>query len=135
MNIAAITGPSGAGKSTLITKLIPRYLAQGHRVACIKHTHHPLNEEDRGDTARFRAAGANPVLLAREGEAVIFDRDTTRRVHYTHPQDLLAYVDDANIVLIEGFKHTNAWPQLTITDDARPTVDQALEQLAHLWTP
>ena len=125
MKALAITGLSGAGKSTLITRLIQHYLANGKRVGCIKHTHHPLNEEDRGDTGRFRAAGAEPVLLARDGEAVIFDREGTRRVTYTTPRDLLAHFD-TDIVLIEGFKDSPDFPHLPITADRRLTLEQAL---------
>jgi molybdopterin-guanine dinucleotide biosynthesis protein B len=131
MKVAAITGSSGAGKSTLILRLIEHYRAAGQRVGCIKHTHHPLNEEDRGDTGRFRAAGAEPVLLAREGEAVIFDRNGTRRVHYTSPRDLLTHFD-TDIVLIEGFKDSGEFPRLHIDPDRRPTLEEALAALEAL---
>src|SRR5215212_9393425 len=64
MHVAAFIGASRSGKTTLIAELIGRYVAAGLRVGAIKHTHHALNEENRGDTALFRAAGAEPVILA-----------------------------------------------------------------------
>ena len=72
MRVAAVTGLSGSGKTTLIEALIRFYVARGERVAAIKHTHHALNGENRGDTARFLAAGAEPVILAGDREAMIW---------------------------------------------------------------
>ena len=103
MKIEAFAGPSDTGKTTRIVARIREYVAQGKRVGAIKHTHHPVNEENRGDTARFRAAGADPVILAGSGEAVIFRGEATSRVRYTEPEELLVHLD-VDAVLIEGFK-------------------------------
>ena len=132
MKVAAITGFSGSGKTTLITRLIERYTGEGLRVGAIKHTHHPLNEEDRGDTGRFRAAGADPVILARTGEAVMFSGAGTRRIAYERPGDLLAYFD-TDIVLVEGFKELGEWPKISISADARPTVAELAANLDRIW--
>jgi molybdopterin-guanine dinucleotide biosynthesis protein B len=104
MRIEQFGGWSDSGKTTRIVELIARYVAEGRRVAAIKHTHHPLNDEDRGDTAKFRAAGANPVILAGEGEAVLFDGEKTSRIAFTEPEELLARLT-ADVVMIEGFKN------------------------------
>jgi len=133
MRVAAVTGWSGSGKTTLLTQLIARYVHEGFRVAAIKHTHHPLNEERRGDTARLEAAGAEPVIFAREGEAVIFHRDRISRSAYVAPADLLIHLDGAEIVLVEGFKQFDAWPRIEIDGDARPTVDEAAAILDKIW--
>ena len=132
MKVAAITGFSGSGKTTLIRGLIERYTSAGLRVGAIKHTHHQLNEEDRGDTGRFRAAGADPVILAREGEAVIFSSAGTRRVAYDKPRDLLTYFA-TDIVLVEGFKELGEWPKVSISADARPTVAELAMNLDRIW--
>ena len=132
MRVAAITGFSGAGKTTLIEQLIARYVGQGLRVGAIKHTHHHLNEENRGDTARFRAAGADPVILAGPGQAVIFTPAGTNRVAYERPRDLLAHFDH-DVVLVEGFKELGDWPKISISDEARPTVEELAVNLDRIW--
>ena len=125
MHAVAITGWSGTGKTTLIVELIARLVARGMRVAAIKHTHHALNDRDEGDTARFRNAGADPVILAGDGEAIA----RGARVTYDDPRDLLAHIDGADIVLIEGFKSYNGWPRIEApvsTDDAMTILDRIL---------
>lgn len=128
MLVAALTGSSGAGKTTLIERLIRHYLAEGNRVGAIKHTHHPLNEENRGDTARFRAAGADPVLLAGAGEAVVFASDGVSRVTWSHPRDLLG-IFDCDLVLVEGFHALGDWPQILIDAASRPGLEELVSEL------
>ena len=99
-----MSGPSGSGKTTRLVELIRTAVAAGRSVGAIKHTHHPLNEENRGDTARFLAAGAKPVILAGDGEAVIFDGTTTKRVAYMGKPELLAMLT-TDLVVVEGFKN------------------------------
>lgn len=134
MRVAAITGVSGAGKTTLIVELIRRYVAEGTRVGAIKHTHHPLNEEHRGDTGRFRDAGADPVLLAGGGQAVVFASGGTWRVPYARPFDLLRHLD-AEIVLVEGFQELGEWPKVAIEAASRPTAEELARELDKIWAP
>jgi molybdopterin-guanine dinucleotide biosynthesis protein B len=129
VKVAAITGRSGSGKTTLIVELIRRFAAEGRSVGAIKHTHHPLNEEHRGDTARFLDAGARPVLLASAGEAVIFGENAPRRVRFASPAELLTHFA-VDIVLVEGFARFGDWPRLEIDRDHRLTADEAL---ARIW--
>jgi molybdopterin-guanine dinucleotide biosynthesis protein B len=132
-NVAAFTGASGAGKTTLICAVIAHYAARGVRVAAIKHTHHPLNHEHRGDTARFLDAGAERVLLAGEAEAVVFSTEPPYRVAYAAPADLLRNVSGAAIVFIEGFKHYDGWPRIEVRQEARPSVAAILLSLEDAW--
>lgn len=99
-----MSGPSGSGKTTRLVELIREHVAAGRTVGAIKHTHHPLNEEHRGDTAKFLAAGARPVILAGDGEAVVFDGASTRRVAYADRQELLVHFT-TDVVVVEGFKN------------------------------
>jgi molybdopterin-guanine dinucleotide biosynthesis protein MobB len=133
MNVAAVVGRSGSGKTTLIVELIRRYAALGQRVGAIKHTHHPVNHERRGDTFRFEQAGAEPVVLASSGDAVIFRRHGTERASYGRERDLLAHFTDVHIVLVEGFKDSDAWPKVTIDAHVRPTVETVMNQLDVMW--
>ena len=80
-------------------------------MAAIKHTHHPLNDERKGDTALFLSAGALPVILAGDQEAIIFDSHWSEHARYQTPFDLLHFMN-AGIVLVEGFKNFGGWPRL-----------------------
>ncbi len=125
MRVAALVGPSGSGKTTLVVELIRRFVTEGRTVGAIKHTHHPLTDVNRGDTAAFVAAGARPVILAGDREAVIYG-DRTRRIPYRSPSDLLGHFE-TDIVLIEGFKHFSGWERVEVRPGT--TVDKVLEAL------
>lgn len=133
MKVAAITGFSGAGKTTLIVALIRRFAAAGARVGAIKHTHHVLNEEHRGDTGAFLDAGAEPVVLAGKGEAVVFRHGGTMRVPYDGERELLQQFGDDDIIFVEGFKSSDAWPQVGLSRERRMSVEEAAEILDRIW--
>ena len=131
MRVAAITGSSGVGQDDADHAADRALRRRGTRVGAIKHTHHPLNEENRGDTAASaRRRGAGDSRGA--GEAVIFRASGTARVRYERPRDLLEHFDH-DIVLIEGFKELGDWPKVSISDDARPTVDELAANLDRIW--
>ncbi len=130
MRVAAFVGPSKSGKTTIITALIRRFVTEGRSVSAIKHTHHPLNEERRGDTGAFLEAGASPVIFAGDREAVIFDHAGTRRIAYASPADLLKHVG-TDIVLVEGFKSATDWLRITTPI----SVEEATLKLRVAWQP
>ena len=133
MKVAALIGHSGSGKTTALVALTQHFVSRGQTVGAIKHTHHRLNEEDRGDTAKLRHAGADPVLLAgNSGEAVVFSSGGTRRVRYHEPRDLLAQCP-TDIVFVEGFKAYEGWPKIELTVDERKSPDELLEILDRIW--
>jgi molybdopterin-guanine dinucleotide biosynthesis protein B len=131
MRVAALVGPSGSGKTTLVVELIRRFVTEGRAVGAIKHTHHPLTDVNRGDTAAFVAAGARPVLLAGDREAVMYG-DTARRIPYRSPFDLLAYFE-TDIVLIEGFKDFSGWERVEVRPGT--SVDEVVEALRRTESP
>jgi molybdopterin-guanine dinucleotide biosynthesis protein MobB len=133
MKVAAITGVSGAGKTTLIVSLIRRFADGGMRVGAIKHTHHVLNEEHRGDTGRFLDAGAEPVVFAGKGEAVVFRREGTVRIGFEDERELLQQFGDDQIVLVEGFKDSEAWPKVELSSESRMSADDASAILDRIW--
>ncbi|SRR6266536_5868407 len=133
MKVAAITGFSGAGKTTLIVALIRRFVAAGARAGAIKHTHHVLNEEHRGDTGAFLDAGAEPVVFAGNGEAVVFRHGGTMRVSYGDERELLQQFGDDDLVLVEGFKSSDAWPQIGLSSERRMSVEEAAAILDRIW--
>jgi molybdopterin-guanine dinucleotide biosynthesis protein B len=95
----------------LICALVRRFVASGARVAAIKHTHHDLNEGRGGDTGQFLDAGAEPVILAGNDEAVVFTRTGITRVPFSDPRELLP---EADFVLVEGFKHYKGWLRIGV---------------------
>jgi len=133
MRVAAITGVSGAGKTTLIVALIRRFVAAGERVGAIKHTHHVLNEERRGDTGAFLDAGAEPVVFAGNGEAVVFRHNGVARAQYADERELLQFFGGDDVVLIEGFKSSEAWPKVELGSERRLSADEAAAILDRIW--
>ena len=132
MRVAAVTGPSKSGKTTLLTALIQYFVARGDRVGAIKHTHHPLNERIEGDTARLAAAGGEPVILAGEGEAVVFRGSNAERIRYEDPKELLEILG-TDIVFIEGFKSLTRWPRIELDTRSRVSVSEAVALLEDRW--
>ncbi len=132
MKVVAFAGDSGSGKTTAIAALIRHFVSAGQSVGAIKHTHHPINEEDRGDTATFRRAGAEPVILASAGEAVLFSGEARQRITFNDPRGLLRHFD-TDIVLIEGFKTLDAWPRVELDSQHRRTTQELLAILDRIW--
>ena len=133
MKVAAITGVSGAGKTTLIVALIRRFVAAGERVGAIKHTHHVLNEERRGDTGAFLDAGAEPVVFAGNGEAVVFRHNGVARSRYADERELLQFFGGDDVVLVEGFKSSESWPKVELGSERRLSADEAAAILDRIW--
>lgn len=134
MNVVAFVGASGSGKTTAIATLIRHFVDEGKTVGAIKHTHHDLNEENRGDTAEFRRAGAKPVIFAQDNEAVVFSDAAPRRLRFDDPQHLLREFA-TDIVIIEGFKSVDAWPRVELSSERYRTTEELLAILDRIWRP
>jgi molybdopterin-guanine dinucleotide biosynthesis protein B len=107
-----ITGWSGSGKTTLLTRLIPLLVAQGLRVATLKHAHHAFDVDQPGkDSWEHRKAGASQVIVS----------SARRWVHMNEVREgdeaslafLLTRVTPCDLVLIEGYK-SEAHPKLEV---------------------
>lgn len=104
MRVFGIAGRSGSGKTTLIEAMIPVFAKRGLSVNVIKHSHHDLElEPPHKDSARFRRAGAQEVMVASPYRYAI--------VHELHKQpepglqEQLARLAPAHLTLVEGFKN------------------------------
>ena len=108
MKIFGLIGWSGSGKTTLIRKLIPELISHGYRVSTMKHTHHNFDIDKPGkDSHEHRVAGASQVLITGTERWALLNEN--RDQPEPHIEELLARMDDVNLVLIEGFKsHSHA---------------------------
>ncbi len=103
--VISIVGHSGSGKTTLVEKLIRELVAQGYRVATIKHAHHKVDLDTPGkDSFRYKDAGAAmSMLLTRDQLQLVADAKVERE-----PEQLARrYYVDMNVVLAEGFSNTS----------------------------
>ena len=97
--ILGFAGYSGSGKTPLIEKLIPILTGAGLRLAVAKHDAHGFDLDREGkDTARFAAAGAAMTLIASPAGAACME-GCGRTL-----EELLAWVRDVDLVLVEGWK-------------------------------
>ena len=103
MKIFGLVGWSGSGKTTLVAKLLPELIGRGYSVSNMKHTHHNFDIDRKGkDSCEHRVAGATEVLLtsAKRWAMLHENRDAPE----PGIDDLLARMEDVDLVLIEGFK-------------------------------
>ena len=103
MKIFGLVGWSGSGKTTLVTKLLPELIGRGFSVSTMKHTHHNFDIDRKGkDSYEHRMAGATEVLLTGSKRWAILHEN--RDAPEPSIDDLLAHLEDVDLVLIEGFK-------------------------------
>jgi molybdopterin-guanine dinucleotide biosynthesis protein MobB len=117
--VVSIVGHSGSGKTTLLEKLIRELRQRGHRLAVIKHHHHPdLRLDTPGtDSWRFAQAGADHVALAGPHHVAHirrFDREATL-------EDVLSVVQDVDLILTEGYKSADA-PKIEVIRGESPLI-------------
>ncbi len=95
-------GHHDSGKTQLLSRLIPFLVDRGFRVGAIKHAPHLSTPEEPGtDSGALAAAGAEPVLLLGESDAVL----TWRRSPEEGIERLIARLfPDCDFVLVEGLK-------------------------------
>jgi molybdopterin-guanine dinucleotide biosynthesis adapter protein len=106
MRVIGLAGWSGAGKTTLLDRLIPALIARGLVVSTLKHAHHNFDIDRPGsDSWQFREAGVNEVLVASAGLWALM-RELRDEDEPALPE-LLARMDQVDLVLIEGFKREN----------------------------
>lgn len=106
--VVAVSGVKNSGKTTLITAMLPHLNAAGLKVATVKHDGHLFTSDPEGtDTGKHMAAGA--------WGTAIFDREKYKIVRQdpVDEKELIARFSDADLVLLEGFKHS-PWPKLEL---------------------
>ena len=105
---------SGTGKTTLLEQLIPLLIAQGQRVALVKHSHHDIEMDKPGkDSYRLRKAGASQVVLAGTHRSICFHEH--EQAHDSQLSEQLALLNTQNLdlVLVEGYRD-QAFPKIEL---------------------
>ncbi len=103
MKIFGLVGWSGSGKTTLVAKLLPELIGRGYSVSTMKHTHHNFDIDRKGkDSYEHRVAGATEVLITGTKRWAMLHEN--RDAPEPGIEDLLARMENVDLVLIEGFK-------------------------------
>ena len=114
--VMGFIGRSGSGKTTLAAAVLRVLAARGWRVCAVKDAHHHIDLDTPGkDTWRYRESGASRVILRTpERWAVLTETpDGAPGI-----DELLKETGDADIVLVEGFKHEGSFPKIDEPDFA-----------------
>ena len=101
--LISIIGRRNAGKTTLTVALAAEFVRRGKRVMTMKHAHHPVTTDTAGSDSwrHFHEGKAERVLLASPEGRVLFDRAPDL---YDPVALAKQYLDDADMILVEGFK-------------------------------
>ena len=103
MQIMGIVGWKNSGKTTLIVELVRNLTTRGLKVSTIKHAHHDFDIDQAGkDSYLHREAGAADVIIS-SGKRWAHMHEL-RGESEIDLADLLAHINGADLVLIEGFK-------------------------------
>lgn len=106
--VVAVSGVKNSGKTTLIEGLLPLLAQAGLRTAVIKHDGHRFQPDLPGtDSFRHREAGALAVGIFDEEKSMVIRNGPVTEQH------LIAQFQDADLILMEGFKHS-FWPKLEL---------------------
>ncbi len=98
-----ISGYKNSGKTTLITRLVPELVKRGYLVAVIKHDGHDFEPDVPGtDSFRHRQAGAYGTAVFSGSRMMI-----TKECAGVDEEMLAKAFPEADIILIEGLKHSN----------------------------
>lgn len=123
-----IVGWSGSGKTTLLESLIGGLGKLNLKVNVIKHSHHDVVlEPAHKDTARFRQAGAQEVLLASPYRVALV-RELRGQIEPSLVQ-LLQQLAPADLNLIEGYK----WAEIPKIEVWRPSLGKPALFPEDLW--
>ena len=105
MRVIGVAGWKNSGKTGLVERLVAAFTARGLIVSTIKHAHHGFDVDQPGaDSFRHRAAGAREVLVSSSRRwALMHEGDGDE----AGLRDLLAKLEPADLVIVEGFKNAS----------------------------
>jgi molybdopterin-guanine dinucleotide biosynthesis adapter protein len=102
--VVCIVGRSKVGKTTVLEGLIRELKSRGYRVGTIKHHSHAGFEVDQEgkDSWRHAQAGSDHVVVAAPDKVA----SIRRLEHELALEELVAGMNDVDIVLAEGYKRS-----------------------------
>ncbi|MFW2487793.1 molybdopterin-guanine dinucleotide biosynthesis protein B [Clostridium chromiireducens] len=107
--VIAISGIKNSGKTTIITRLIPRLINLGYKVATIKHDGHDFQGDVEGtDSYRHKEAGAYGTAVFSNSKFMIIKEQNN-----ISERELIEHFKEADIILLEGFKYSN-YPKIEV---------------------
>ena len=106
MKIFGIVGLKNSGKTYLLKQIISKLVSLKFRVASIKHAHHDFDiDKPNTDSYIHRQAGSKQVIISSSKRwAKIVELDDLKEKNLN---ELIAELNDPEIVLVEGFKNEN----------------------------
>ncbi len=131
MPIIAVVGSRKSGKTTAIEALVKGLTRKGYKVATVKHISEPdFTIDTKGkDTWRHTKAGALVTLSVAPNElAFIKKADTTK---YGLTEIVKHCEDEADIIILEGFRDLVAQNPLVPKVVAVKTMEEAKETSEH----
>ncbi|MDO5408860.1 MAG: molybdopterin-guanine dinucleotide biosynthesis protein B [Lachnospiraceae bacterium] len=109
--IFAISGYKNSGKTTLTVKLVAMLTEMGYQVATIKHDGHDFEPDVPGtDSFRHRKAGACGCAVFSANRWMVIKDQPSDEAKKVDEQALIQMFPEADIILLEGFKHSS-WPK------------------------
>ena len=94
--IQIVSQKSKMGKTLLGEKIVEKLVEKGYKVCVLKHTHHPVDLEDK-DSGRYRRRGAQTVFLV--GREFVMISKNIPSIEKIFSQ----LSRECNVVVIEGF--------------------------------
>lgn len=123
--IYAISGYKNSGKTTLLEQLIPALSKKGYQVAVVKHDGHDFScDIPETDSYRHKQAGAFGVAVFSSKRIFI-----TREYSDPNEQMLFKAFPDADVILIEGLKHSTYPKYVCDYPNKIPNIDQIVKQI------
>ena len=113
VTIISIAGKQNAGKTTLIKDLIPKLKKQGYRVGTLKYNIRKFDIDHEGkDTYKYSHSGADSVAISSQNEFVVMKKSANP---LTLHEIIEAYLNDVNVVLVEGYREDD-YPRIRLID-------------------
>lgn len=116
--IYAISGYKNSGKTTLMEGVIAELTRRGYRVATVKHDGHDFEPDvPETDSWKHHRAGAYGTAVFSDNRFMM-----TKECHGIDETALFAAFPEADIILIEGLKHSS-YPKTVCSYPKEPLPD------------